>query len=285
MFYKKVNEKKEYNIKRDSSLSFAEKSNVFSLFFSLRTGGVSKEPFASLNLGMATADEEENVKENYRRFQQRCGYPPPLITATQVHGTTVLSFERDGNNPANLIVRKKGEQVAVFPPDTSDTVLSLPLEADGLYTEETALSLGVFSADCLPVFAGDEAGSYILLLHAGWRGLTSGILEEGFQLVRKRGKKMEKVWLAPAIGGCCFEMGEENLHCFHPEALVRKNGQWYADLKKEAVIRFSALGVAQKNIQISPECTFCDPSRFFSYRRDGKTGRHLTLAWRKQKTG
>ena len=141
----------------------------------------------------------------------------------------------------------------------------------------------VLTADCLPVLFCDRQGTRVAAAHAGWRGLAGGVLESTVEALAVAPGQL-LVWLGPAIGPQAFEVGAEVRRAFveqHAEAgdafVTQTNGRWLADLYRLARIRLRALGV---NAVYGGEfCTFSDPERFFSYRRDQVTGRMATLIW------
>jgi YfiH family protein len=156
-------------------------------------------------------------------------------------------------------------------------------EADAVWTREPGVVCGVLSADCLPVLFCNLAGSHVAAAHAGWRGLAAGVLEA---TVDALGVPATDVcaWLGPAIGPQAFEVGPEVREAFladHPGAATAfRPGQadrWYCDLYRLARQRLAALGLTR--VTGGGECTWTDPTRFYSFRRDGITGRMATLVW------
>ncbi len=213
--------------------------------FSTRRGGVSRGPFASLNLGRtAAADEPDDpaaVTENRARLAQATG-GTRLRLARQVHGAAVA---------------------------TDDARLDA---ADGQVTAQRGVGAAVLVADCLPVaIAGPEG---VAMLHAGWRGLAGGVLRHGAAAV---GEGELHAAIGPGIGVCCFEVGDEVRAAF-PEHEAARRGR-HLDLKLIARRELLAAGV--QTVDDCDLCTACDPQRFFSHRRDGGvTGRQAGVAWR-----
>jgi hypothetical protein len=211
--------------------------------FTTRHGGVSQGPYASLNLGLWTDDDPKAVAENRRR----AGDGRPLAYGRQVHGT--------------VVERAQG------PTGT-------PREADGQATNVPGLATMVLTADCLPVaVAGSGA---VAMLHAGWRGLADGILEEGVRAVRElaAGDGPLHAAIGPGAGRCCYEVGPEVAERFPAWARHGRN----IDLKAVAVDRLRSAGVAE--IVDVGRCTICEPDVFFSHRASGgNTGRQAGLAW------
>lgn len=216
--------------------------------FTTRAGGVSQGPYASLNLGRWTDDEPQAVAENRRRAAAGL----PLAFGRQVHGTRVLTV--GGPTPEDGIV-----------------------EADGVATAESGVAALVLTADCLPVaLAG---GGAVAMVHAGWRGLAAGILEQGVRALRDLGVAGDgapvHAAIGPGAGGCCYEVGEEVAARFPRWA--RRTGR-RIDLKAVAAQRLHDAGVAQV-VDVS-RCTMCEPDVFFSHRASaGRTGRQGGLVW------
>jgi len=216
-----------------------------------RHGGVSKGLYTSMNLGDHVDDDPDAVAENRRRLVEMLSLPSEPLWLQQVHGTDVLGV--DGScADARVLVRP--DQVAV-----------------------------VMTADCLPVLFSDRFGREVAAAHAGWRGLVSGILEQ--TLARMSADNSDILaWLGPAIGQDTFEVGHEVREAFvhHDERaqegfVSSPSGRWLADLYLLARQRLEAAGIMQ--IYGGGLCTYSDPDRFYSYRRDGATGRMASLIW------
>jgi YfiH family protein len=215
--------------------------------FTTRAGGVSTGPYASLNLGVLTGDDPDAIAENRRRAADGA----PLAWARQVHGTRVLTV--DGAIAPGAAV-----------PD-----------ADGVATAAHGLAAIVLTADCLPVaLATPEA---IAMVHAGWRGLADGVLEEGVRAVRALGGAGPlHAAIGPGAGGCCYEVGDEVAARF-PE--LQRRADRTIDLKAIAARRLRAAGAVE--VRDVGRCTICEPDVFFSHRASGGlTGRQGGLAWR-----
>ena len=208
--------------------------------FTTRRGGVSEAPFDSLNLGRWTEDDPAAVEENRRRALALTG-AERLAYGRQVHGTTV--------------VRDAGEVV----------------DADGQVSRRRGVAVMALTADCMAVALAspDAAG----MVHAGWRGLADGVIEEG---VRAAGG-VTAAAIGPCARGCCYEVGDEVRAAL---GLAPAGGPANIDLPAIARDRLHAVGVEQ--VEDTGLCTMCgDPSLFFSHRRDrGRTGRQAGLAWR-----
>jgi purine-nucleoside/S-methyl-5'-thioadenosine phosphorylase / adenosine deaminase len=214
--------------------------------FTTRQGGVSEGPYASLNLGRWTDDDPAAVKENRRRLAAAIGFPlDAVVQGRQVHRARV-----ERNAPPG------GE----------------PQEADGQATTRDDVALLVLTADCLPIAL--VAREAVAMLHAGWRGLAEGIVEQGVAALRTLGAGEIRAAIGPGAGPCCYEVGADVA-----EAFGRTAGP--LDLKAIARERLEAAGVVE--VHDVDLCTICsDPSLFFSHRRDGGvTGRQAGVVWQR----
>jgi YfiH family protein len=229
---------------------------------STRGGGVSRAPFDSLNLGRASGDDPAAVDENRRRFEAALGVPTRYLS--QVHGVRV-------------------ERLA--------HAVTGPCEADAAITTEAGLACTVLVADCLPVLFAAPDAKGVGASHAGWRGLAAGVLEATIQALCDAtgcAPRELAVWLGPCIGPRQFEVGADVVDAFRAGAAVRFKPRrrpdgalrWLADLPGLAADRLRAAGVHQ--ISGGAACTVEDGSRFFSYRRDGRTGRMAAAVWLRQ---
>ena len=224
------------------------------VLFSTRRGGVSTGPFASLNVGRLTADDDASVKANRERLAAAAGLPwSRVLYGRQVHGARVRR--------------------ATEPPSPDRPAA----EEDGQATALRDAAALVFTADCLPVAL--VADGAVAALHGGWRGLAGGILAEGVAAVGELAPGEPVVAaLGPAARGCCYEAGEE----VHARFAAYDARRGRANLALEAVARaqLEAAGVAE--VHDCGLCTMCaDPALFFSHRRDGGvTGRQAGVVWR-----
>ena len=221
----------------------------------LRSGGVSHTPFNSLNLGDHVTDDPVAVRANRAHLRAHLALPAEPRWLTQVHGTQVLDA----------------------------TVANAGAQADGSYTRRTGVVCAVLTADCLPVFLCDRAATRVAVVHAGWRGLAAGVIERGLAAMGASPREV-LAWLGPAIGPEAFEVGDEVRQVFvdqHSEAsnAFRANaaGRFFADLYALARLRLAAAGV--ESVHGGGYCTYREDARFFSYRRDGVTGRMASLIW------
>lgn len=231
--------------------------------FSTRHGGVSRGPFATLDLSYAVGDAPERVSENRRRLATAAGFDGgALVVGRQVHGTRI----------AAITARDRGRGAAGQPDAIADV--------DGLLTGEPGLPLMVTVADCVPVVvvaAGRDGALQVAALHAGWRALLTGILERGVERLRSHGSIVAAV-VGPSIGPCCFTVGEEVGRAYQQ----RYPGTWRddrVDLWTAAARQLAGAGVAASRLSVAHVCTSCD-RRFFSHRRDaGRSGRQAGIVW------
>lgn len=225
--------------------------------FTDREGGVSGGPYASLNLGPWTDDVPEDVAENRRRVADAAG--AVLAQGHQVHGPVV---HRVTATPWPEGPGAAGAGIAA----------GRAPEADGQVTALSGVAPIVLTADCLPVVVA--GGGAVAALHAGWRGLTNGILRAGVEAVREMGAGgVLRSAVGPGAGPCCYEVGDEVRAFFHP----RFHRGRAIDLAAAAAAVLRDAGVAQ--VEVVGLCTMCD-GRFFSHRRDGGvTGRQGGLGW------
>lgn len=219
--------------------------------FTTRRGGFSKGPYTSLNLGRLTGDEREAVERNRELIARQLGMR--FAYGRQVHGR---------------VVRR-----AVGGTDDHQE----PPEADGHATATPGIAGLVLTADCLPVAIAGEGA--VAMIHAGWRGLAAGVLQEGVDAVRELGARGPlAAAIGPGAGSCCYEVGEEVQSAFADRGPGVRRGR-NLDLKAIARMELEQAGVPQvHDIHL---CTICsDPSMFFSHRRDrGLTGRQAGIAW------
>jgi hypothetical protein len=233
---------------------------------SLRGGGVSAAPWASLNLGAAVGDDPAAVAENRARYAAALGARP--VWLRQVHGAAVRRC-----SAADL-----GRE---------------PAAADAAWTTEDGIACTVQVADCLPVLFAVRDGCAVAAAHAGWRGLAGGVLEATLEALRAgmgAAAGDVVVWLGPCIGPRRFEVGPEVLEAFgqrpgaadparfSPRPRADGSPGWLADLQQLARERLQRAGVCA--VSSAAACTAEDDSRFFSFRRDGVTGRLAAAVWR-----
>jgi polyphenol oxidase len=225
-----------------------------------RRGGVSIGPWAGLNLGRSGGDDAAAVSENRRRLYAALRTPGEPYWIRQVHGTRVVRMPSPPPEP----------------------------EADASFTVSPGVVCAVQAADCLPVLFCDRAASVVAAAHAGWRGLCGGVLEATVAALPVPPGEL-LAWLGPAIGPEAFEVGEEVREQFiaaDPQAARAFRagaaaGKHYADIFALARQRLRRAGV--ERIHGGGLSTHADPQRFYSYRRDGVTGRMAALIWLESK--
>ncbi len=228
--------------------------------FSTRLGGVSGGHLSSLNLGCHRGDEDENLRENYRRFCAVLGAgTDSLVMTHQVHGTAVRA------------VTEADRKADVLDPT--------PFDADGLTTDRPDVTLVVFSADCVPILLYDPVRRAVGACHAGWRGTAGAIAGVTVAAMAERyGCRPGDIRAAigPAIGPCCFETDDDVPQAMEaalgPIArpyMTRSGEKWHVDLKAidRAVLLES--GLAPEHIDVSGACTCCEHQRFWSHRHTG----------------
>jgi YfiH family protein len=227
----------------------------------LRGGGVSAAPYASLNLGAHVGDEPAAVTENRRRLRAALDLPAEPLWLEQVHGTGVVDADAGG----------------------------APGPADAAFTRRDDRVLAILVADCMPVLFASADGAVIGAAHAGWRGLAVGVLEATVRAMGVDPRSLQ-AWLGPAIGPAHFEVGAEVRAQFLASDVraaagfaPNERGRWQCDLALLARQRLGALGV--QGVSGAECCTYADAARCFSYRRDGRTGRMAALIWRAGRAG
>ncbi len=223
-------------------------------FASTRVGGFSTGSYQGLNLGVHVGDDRSVVEKNRNWLTQQANMPGAPIWLNQTHSTVVAEV----SEPTTQV-----------------------LDADGVFTSATNLVCSAMTADCLPVVLTNTQGTQVAAVHAGWRGLANGIVENALAMFS--GEVM--AWLGPAIGPEAFEVGEDVLQAFMDfdpraeQAFVPCDikGKWLADMSKLATQRLNKVGVTQ--VFDSGLCTYQNQQDFYSYRRDGVTGRQATFIW------
>ncbi|MDF3031792.1 MAG: hypothetical protein K0R03_2350 [Moraxellaceae bacterium] len=228
-----------------------------------RAGGVSLAPWDSLNLGLHVGDDPVHVQENRARLLAALQCIAPADAPqwlNQVHGTVVVEAAPDAAR------RRQGA------PD-----------ADAVFTTCPDTPCVVMTADCLPVFFCNRQGTQVAVAHAGWRGLCDGVLEATLAKFLQPGDVL--AWMGPAIGPANFEVGGEVREAFvakHAAAAAHfvpsaNAGRWLADIYGLAGLRLQGAGIGA--IHGGGLCTVADAARFYSYRRDGRTGRMASVIW------
>jgi polyphenol oxidase len=218
-----------------------------------RNGGGSSGPYASMNLGQRVNDDPAVVDAN--RGLLKAFLPAEPRWLNQVHGTTVVDAE----------------------------MIAGPVDADASVATSPGCVTAIMVADCLPILFADRGGSAVASAHAGWRGLAAGVIENTVRALDLPPRNL-LAYLGPAIGPSAFEVGDEVRdafvavdpaagYAFHPH----KPGKWLADLFVLARQRLAMAGVS--SVFGGGQCTYSDPARFFSHRRDKVSGRMAALVW------
>lgn len=277
--------------------------------------GPTESAPGGLNLGIHCGDDPAAAHENRQRVEAIIGQP--ISWLKQVHGIRVLDLDETspdtdtsrGTNrhvpSQNLQTHVQGTSASADMIPATDTPVSEP-EADAQITTRPGIALAVQVADCLPVLLADRQGRVIGAAHAGWRSLAAGILQATVQKMRQKVPDADIVaWLGPSIGPAVFEVGDEVRDAFIAAAQDmathlqgrppkqegaqrttraesafqpgRKPGKWLANLPELALQHLHALGIT--DIHTAGACTFSDPARFWSYRRDQTCGRMAGLIW------
>lgn len=227
--------------------------------FATRLGGVSKAPHTStLNLAYGRGDDEETIKANLRRFAEAVGFAPESVCSLpQIHSSKVIYVSRDMCG-----------QGYFTPPST---------QCDGYVTHERGVTLGVKTADCVPILLADEKNGVIAALHAGWRGTFSDICGEGVRQMCMHGAKKESIVavIGPSICKKCYEVGRDvydaAISCIGEDALrffeeKSESGKYLVDIKGANRYLLERAGVNCRNIEILPLCTYEHPELFWSHR-------------------
>ena len=220
-----------------------------------RSGGVSKGAWATMNPAAHTGDVASDVEANRVRLVTTLALPEVPRWMAQVHGVRVVDAAAD----------------------------IAGAEADAVVAHAPGRVCAVLTADCLPVLFCDRDGREVAAAHAGWRGLAAGVLEQTVASLHAPGAEL-LVWLGPAIGAIAYVVGAEvraafvtrdkrAAEAFRPAA----DGGWHADLYALARQRLAGCGVTR--VYGGEFCTFSKPEQFYSYRRDGVTGRMASLVW------
>lgn len=217
-----------------------------------RSGGHGMGAYAGFNLADHVGDDPVAVAANRQRLRSALAATPRWLK--QVHGTVCV-------DAANALHGA---------------------EADASFCRDAAVACVVMTADCLPVLLCDRAGTVVAAVHAGWRGLAAGVIEATVAAMAVPPEEL-MAWLGPAIGPDAFEVGGEVRDVFLQDdeaaaaAFRPHGGKWLCDLYALARLRLARLGATQ--VHGGGFCTHGEPMRFFSYRRDGTTGRMATLIW------
>jgi YfiH family protein len=235
--------------------------------FSLRSGGCSAPPCDDFNLALHVGDDPQSVARNRRLLRCALDLPAEPLWLSQVHGSRV--HDADATPPA-------------------DPAAEGPPVADAAVTRRAGVVLAIMVADCLPVLFCSADGARLGAAHAGWRGLAAGVLERTVEALGTPPVQL-RAWIGPAIGAARFEVGAEVREALlagawqgDPAAAAcfsaNPAGRWQCDLAGLARLRLGRLGIG--SVAGGGWCTATAADRFFSHRRDGRTGRMAALLWR-----
>jgi YfiH family protein len=292
-------------------------------FTTLRHGlGTSKAPFDSLNLGLRAGDDAQAVSRNRELLIEHARLPSRPLWLRQVHGVQVYRFDGPHPNPlpqagegahrrdARALPQAGLPMPGLVPPNAGEglqmrEVPPLPLagegrgegafqdepEADAAVTSMPGHVLAILTADCMPVLFCADDGREVGAAHAGWRGLAGGVLENTVRAMRTPPDRLH-AWLGPAAGPQQYEIGEEVYDAFVSQDwsagaafVTTRAHHWRVDLYALARRRLQALGIAAERIHGGGLCTISDAQRFFSHRRDHRTGRMASLIWIEPRAG
>lgn len=224
-----------------------------------RMGGVSSPPYESLNLGEHVGDDPDCVRCNRQRLREMLGLTSEPAWLAQQHGSRVIAVH-------------SGECNA---------------EADAAFTTEAGVACAVLTADCLPLLLCNSRGTQVAAVHVGWRGLVCGVIANVVRTFSDRPDEL-LAWLGPGIGPLAYEVGSEvkKACCDHAPGAERAfqpagKGRWQADLSLLARLDLARLGVGR--CYGGHWCTASAPELFYSYRREGRTGRMASLIWLKRR--
>ena len=226
-------------------------------FTTKRTGGISKSPYDSFNFNLRTGDNIDDVLANRKTLRQELKLPTEPFWLTQEHTNTVIHLTENTNSTKPV--------------------------ADASFTTTPALVCAVLTADCVPILICDHNGSVVTAIHAGWKGIATGVIETTIKAMNINPKKLI-AWMGPAISQNCFEIGEEVQEIFiqhdpiSNKAFTTHNNRLFANLYLLASQRLNNMGVTA--IYGGEYCTFTQKELFFSFRRDGvNSGRIASLIW------
>ena len=221
-----------------------------------RSGGVSTGPYATFNLGYSTEDDADAVNANRERLRALLPDEPRWLK--QIHGARVLRAEDIADRP----------------------------EADASVSATPGIVCAILVADCLPVLFTDRSGTFVAAAHAGWRGLAEGVIDNTIRTITRDGPTARDLlaYIGPGIGPSAFEVGDDVYQAFTsrdggaaPAFRRTQAGKWLADLPALARLALARCGV--EHVYGGDLCTYSDPARFYSYRRDQVTGRMGAFIW------
>ncbi len=234
------------------------------------SGGYSENRYAALNPATHTGDNPSHVRANRRCLMDVAGLPSTPVWLNQVHGKDVI------------YLHNKDIEETRYAGDEPDEIAKLPV-ADASISDRKSTVCAVLTADCLPVFFCDKAGTEVAVAHAGWRGLHAGVLEQTVAAMKTPADEI-MVWFGPAIGSAVFEVGAEVRQAFVEKQ--NDNRQAFVESRDEHYLcdiyslgRHSLMEAGVKAFYGGGLCTFSESQYFYSFRRDGETGRMANLIW------
>jgi len=238
--------------------NWAAPANIHA-YSTTRAGGVSEGAFLGLNLGTHVQDDPQHVFINRQLLTSEFNSVADFCWLNQTHSHRLIKL---------------------------NATTTQNIDADASWTDTNQRTCVVMTADCLPILVTDKQGSFVAAIHAGWRGLKDGIIEKSIQEICNElsiASEQLLVWLGPCIGPEAFEVGDDVRDEFIAEnplsnsAFTPINNKWLANLQQLAMLRLAQFpGIT---VSADTSCTFKDPDRFYSYRKDGKTGRLATFIW------
>jgi YfiH family protein len=226
--------------------------------FLTRQGGVSPPPYDSLNMSDKNDDRDEFVSRNENLIAITFGFDSSrLVLLDQMHQDQILLLKEPFVTPSS------------------------PLEYDALITNFPDTFLSILTADCLPIFVVDQKRKVIAAIHAGRQGTALHITTKVFEKMEEEfgcSSRNLLIGMGPSIGPCCYEIDEK---VFHPEwepySIPRGAGKWTVDLARVNILQMKRQGIQEEQISWTNLCTHCHSDLFFSYRKEGRTGRQLSF--------
>ncbi|AHE67491.1 peptidoglycan editing factor PgeF [Legionella oakridgensis] len=229
--------------------------NIFALT-TTRIGGFSQPPYDSNNIALHVGDDETHVQKNRNQLRTTLMLPQEPVWLEQTHSNRCI------------VVEEESQRLA-----------------DAAITRDKTYPLAIMTADCLPIMLCDAQGTEIAAIHAGWRGLVNGIIENTLAKMHSSSSDI-MAWIGPAICQTCFEVGDDvwdvyvSRYPYTKEAFRKHNHRWLANLPQMAELILNTCGIAA--VYQSSACTLEHEKQFYSYRREAQTGRMATLIWFKQ---
>lgn len=230
-------------------------------YSTLRFPGKSVGNYAEFNLALHVEDHPESVLQNRHDLTRDLNLPAIPKWLNQTHSNLALLAESISSDIAP--------------------------NADASFTKKSNEVCVVMTADCLPILVTNKTGTEVAAIHAGWQGLAKGVIENTLSALSSPVESL-LIWIGPSISQKYYEVGEDFYACFaknhdaqemQTAFAIQSNKKWLANVPLLAVQRLTRLGVLQNNIYLSNECTYANPEKYFSFRRDGVTGRMASLIY------